>query len=160
MKELMTSIRREGQRIQVLEQVIRKGLSLKEVAGIMKVCYRQAERLSVRYRREGPKELAHKRRGQPARNALGSEVRERVLVLHREVYSQFNDTHFTEMPEEREGVRVGRETVRRRLREAGIRPKRRLRPPQHRRRRPRRIPKAIRRPVSATGDKRGTVFHP
>ena len=138
MKELIILSRREAQRIQVLEQVVRESLSLKAGATLMKVCYRQAKRLVARYRREGPKGLAHRRRGRAAPNALGPEIRERVLALHREVYSQFNDTHFVEMLEEREGLRIGRETVRRWLREAGIRPKRRRRPPQHRSRRPRR----------------------
>ncbi|MGB7294354.1 MAG: helix-turn-helix domain-containing protein [Candidatus Aminicenantales bacterium] len=130
MKELITLSRREAQRMQVLEQVIRKALSLKEGARLMKVCYRQAKRLLARYRREGPKGLAHRRRGRAAPNAIGPEVRERVLALHREVYSQFNDTHFVEMLEEREHLRIGRETVRRWLREAGIRPRRRRRPHQ------------------------------
>jgi transposase len=138
MKELIILSRREAQRIQVLEQVVRESLSLKAGATLMKVCYRQAKRLVARYRREGPKGLAHRRRGRAAPNALGPEIRERVLALHREIYAQFNDTHFVEMLEEREGLRIGRETVRRWLREAGIRPKRRRRPPQHRSRRPRR----------------------
>src|SRR4030066_1085247 len=104
----------------------------------MKVCYRQAKRLAARYRKEGPKGLAHRRRGRAAPNALGLEIRERVLALHREVYSQFNDTHFVEMLEEREGLRIGRETVRRWLREAGIRPQPLRRPPRRRSRRARR----------------------
>ena len=138
MKELIILSRREAQRVQVLEQVVRRSLTLKAGAILMKVCYRQAKRLLARYRREGPKGLAHRCRGRAAPNALGPEVRQRVLALQREVYGQFNDTHFVEMLEEREGLRIGRETVRRWLREAGIRPKRRRRPPQHRSRRPRR----------------------
>jgi len=138
MKEMIILRRREVQRMQVLDQVLRGALSLKTATGIMKVCYRQAKRLLARYRREGAKGLAHRRRGQPARNALGPEVRERVLALHQDSYAQFNDTHFVEMLAEREGLRIGRETVRRWLREAGIRPKRRRRPPKHRSRRPRR----------------------
>jgi len=88
--------------MQVLEQVIRKSLSLKTGATLMKVCYRQAKRLVARYRTEGPRGLVHRRRGRAAPNALGPEIRERVLALLREVYSQFNDTHFVEMLEERE----------------------------------------------------------
>jgi len=138
MKEIILLSRREMQRVQVLEQVIRGTLSLRAATSIIKVCYRQAKRLLARYRNEGPKGLAHRRRGRRAANALDPRLRERVLILHREVYAQFNDTHFVEMLKEREGLRVGRETVRRWLREAGIRPKRRRRPPQHRSRRPRR----------------------
>ena len=106
MKELITLSRREAQRIQVLEQVVRKSLSLKAGATLMKVCYRQAKRLAARYRREGPKGLVHRRRGRAAPNALGPQIREWVLTLYREVYSQFNDTHFVEMLEERDGLRI------------------------------------------------------
>ncbi len=86
----------------------------------------------------GPSGLAHRRRGQPARNTLGPEVRDRVLSQHEDRYADFNDTHFTEMLAQREGLKVSRETVRRWRRQAGIKPKRRRRPPQHRSRRPRR----------------------
>jgi len=138
MKEIIVLSQREVQRIQVLNQVVQGMLSLKAATGMMKICYRQAKRLLGRYRREGAKGMGHRRRGQPARNALSPELRERVLNLHEEVYAQFNDTHFVEMLAEREGLRIGRETVRRWLREAGIGPKRRRRPPKHRSRRPRR----------------------
>ena len=137
MKERVVLSQREVQRMQVLEQVMRGALLLKTATAMLKICYRQAKRLLARYRREGPKGLAHRRRGQPARNALGPELRERVLKLHEDSYSQFNDTHFVEMLAEREGLRIGRETVRRWLREAGIGPKRRRRAPKHRSRRAR-----------------------
>lgn len=138
MKGTIELSRRELQRTQVLEQVEAGRLSLREGAGLMAVSYRQAKRLRARYRAQGPAGLAHRQRGQPARNALTQALRERIVALRQQQYSQFNDQHFTEMLAEREGIQVGRETVRRLLRQAGIRPKRRRRPPQHRRRRPRR----------------------
>jgi transposase len=138
MKELVTLSARELQRSQVLERVGQGRLTLVSGTRLLQVSYRQAKRLLARFRREGPAGMAHKRRAQPARNALGSEMRDRILSLHEERYANFNDTHFTEMLAEREGLKVGRETVRRWLRQAGIKPKRRRRPPQHRSRRPRR----------------------
>ncbi len=50
---------RELHRIQVLEQVKRGLLTLVAAAVIPKVCYRQAKRLLARYRRQGPKGMAH-----------------------------------------------------------------------------------------------------
>lgn len=135
MQEIITLSSHELQRVQVLEQVIRGTLSLKAATIMMKLCYRQAKRLLARYRKDGPKGLAHQSRGRAAPNTLGPEIRNRVLFLHREIYAQFNDTHFVEMLQEREGLRIGRETVRNWLREAGCRPKRRRRPPKHRSRR-------------------------
>jgi transposase len=139
MKEIIRMSEREVQRIQVLEQVSRGSLSLKAGKDLLGICYRHAKRLLRRYRDEGAKGLVHRRRGQPARNAIGAETRALVLRLHRERYGQFNDTHFVEMLAEREGLVFGRETVRRWLREAGIAAKRRRRPPRHRSRRPRRV---------------------
>jgi transposase len=138
MKELVRMSVRELQWSQVLERVSRGALTLMSGTRLLQVSYRHAKRLLARYRREGPAGIAHKRRGQPARNALGPETRDRVLRLHEDRYANFNDTHFVEMLAEREGLKVGRETVRRWLRQAGIKPKRRRRPPQHRSRRPRR----------------------
>jgi transposase len=138
MKEIVVLSARELQRSQVLERVNRGTLTLVAATRLLEVCYRQAKRLLARFRREGPSGLAHRRRGQPARNALGPELRDRILSLHEDRYADFNDTHFTEMLAEREGLKVSRETVRRWRRQAGIKPKRRRRPPQHRSRRPRR----------------------
>jgi len=138
MKETIRMSVREVQRMQVLEQVLRGSLSLKGGTELIGVCYRHAKRLLIRYRRQGPEGLVHRRRGRPARNAIRAETRDLVLRLHRERYGLFNDTHFVEMLEEREGLEIGRETVRKWLREAGIKPKRRRRPPQHRSRRLRR----------------------
>ena len=138
MKEKIVLSSREIQRIHVLERVCGAELTLVEGAPLLLVSYRQAKRLLARYRAEGASGLAHRHRGQPAYNALGLEVRDKILRLHQERYANFNDSHFVEMLEEWEGLRVGRETVRRWLREAGVSPKRRRCPPRHRSRRPRR----------------------
>jgi transposase len=138
MKESMALSMDEISRLKILEQVDQGRLSLKSGTDALKISYRHGKRLLVRYRREGPGGLVHRRRGGPAHNAFNPEVRERVIKLHQEHYSQFNDTHFVEMLREREGLGISRETVRRWLREAGIEPKRRRRPPRHRSRRPRR----------------------
>jgi len=138
MKERIVLSQRELQRVQVLEQVKGGHLTLVAGADLMQVCYRHARRLLARYRDEGPQGLAHRRRGQPAHNELSPQLRARILSLHQERYAQFNDTHFVEMLAEREGIEAGRETVRVLLRQAGIRPKRRRRPPRHHSRRPRR----------------------
>jgi transposase len=138
MKEKITLSSREIQRVHVLERVCRGSLTLIEGTPLLLVSYRQAKRLLARYRTEGAAGLAHRHRGQPAYNAFRREMREQVLRLHQERYAKFNDTHFVEMLAEREGLRIGRETVRRWLRQAGISPKRRRCPPRHRRRRPRR----------------------
>lgn len=138
MKEKITLSSREIQRVHILERCCRGELTLIAGTPLLRVCYRQAKRLLARYRTQGAGGLAHRHRGQPAHNAFDREVREQVLRLHQERYAKFNDTHFVEMLEEQEGLKIGRETARRWLRQAGIPPKRHRCPPRHRRRRPRR----------------------
>ena len=85
MKDTIHLSQRELQRIQVLEQVVRKRITLKSASAMMKVCYRQAKRLVVRYHKNGPQGLAHRHRARRAPNALGPEVRQRVLVTERSI---------------------------------------------------------------------------
>jgi len=138
MKEIITLSMQEIHRLKILEQVDKGFLSLVSGTEVLKISYRHGKRLLSRYRRDGPEGLAHKGRGRVAHNAFDPAVRELVIKLHQGRYSQFNDTHFTEMLKEREDLQISRETVRLWLREAGIGPKRRRRAPRHRSRRPRR----------------------
>lgn len=138
MQEWIILSNREMQRFSVLEKVAERALSLKAAAELMKLGYRQVKRLWARFQKEGPKGLAHQGRGRRAANAYSPQIRRRVLALSQDRYAQFNDTHFVEMLREREGLRISRETVRSWRREAGLKPKRKRRPPLHHKRRPRR----------------------
>src|ERR1700682_6455694 len=83
--------------------------------------------------------LAHASRGRPSHRRLPQRVRDRILHLARTTYAGFNDHHLCEKLCEVEGFSLGRETLRRLLRSAGIGcPRRRPAPPP----RPRRPPRA------------------
>lgn len=129
--------RKEIHRSQVLQIVVEGRLSLLDAAGLLGVGYRQAKRLKADYLQDGLAGLVHGNRGKEPPNALPSEIRQKVLDLHDEKYSAFNDCHFTEMLAEKEDLCLSRETVRQLRRQKGIKPKRRRRPPKHRSRRPR-----------------------
>jgi hypothetical protein len=58
-------------------------------------------------------------------------------------YQKFNDTHCTEKLVTVEKIRISRETVRRIRRAEGMAPKRKRRPPKHRKQRPRRSQKGL-----------------
>lgn len=130
MEERIVLSSREIQRSLVLQKVLERGLTLKTAAKLMKLGYRQAKRLLVRLRRDGPKGLAHRNRGRKAANAYDPKIRHKVLALSHGRYAQFNDTHFVEMLAEREGLAINRETVRRWPRKDGFRPKCQRRAPQ------------------------------
>lgn len=128
---------RDIQRMRVFREVLEKRLTLKAGAVLMAMSYRQAKRLFARFARDDVKGLIHGNRGRTPANALQEATRTRVIELHTRKYADTNDTHFTELLQEREGIALGRETVRKMLRAAGLPPKRRRRPPKHRRRRQR-----------------------
>ncbi len=129
---------RELQRLRVMELVMGERMSLKEAGEKMGVCYRQAKRIKRAIQDKGVKGLVHGNRGRPSNRRIEQTLRERVLVLCRGVYRDFNDTHLTEKLKECEGVELSRETVRKIRRAAGIEAKRPRRVARHRKRRDRR----------------------
>jgi len=112
-------------------------LALVEAAEKMGVSYRQAKRLKKSFESDGIAGLIHGNQGRAPANKTPDDLRLRVLGLSEEVYSKFNDTHFSEMLIERENIKLSRETVRKIRREEGIKPKCRRRPRKHHKRRPR-----------------------
>jgi transposase len=93
------------------------------------------KRLKARLRQGGEAALAHASRGRPSPRRLPDRTRDRVLHLARTTYAGFNDHHLCEKLVEKEGFSLGRETLRRLLRSAGIGSARKRRAPTHRQRR-------------------------
>jgi len=124
-------------RYELLQKVVDESLTLAVVAPALGVSYRQALRLKVRVAVLGLEGALHRNRGRSPHNRCQQAQRDRVLELSKERYFDFNDTHFAEMLGEQEGIALSRETVRRWRRAAGVAPKRKHKPPKHRKRRPR-----------------------
>lgn len=127
----------------MLRMVLEKRLTLRQAAENMGVSYRQAKRLRRSFESDGVVGLIHGNQGRSPANKISDDLRSRVLALSEERYSAFNDTHFTQMLAEREGVFLARETVRRIRREEGIKPKMRRRPRKHHKRRPRKAQEGL-----------------
>lgn len=124
------------ERLHLLKMVLESKMTLVEAAVALQVSYRHAKRLK-KAAMEGIKGLVHGNQKRSPSNKTDEAVRDRVIALSEGKYRSFNDTHFTEMLASEEGITLSRETVRRILRGAGIRPKRRRRVRQHHKRRPR-----------------------
>jgi transposase len=78
--------RREFERGAVLGRVERGELTVKAAAALLRISYRQAKRLSRRFREEGPAGLVHRNVGRVSNRAVGASERERVLKIVREHY--------------------------------------------------------------------------
>jgi transposase len=134
---------KELARYRVLGGVLEGQLALQDATVARGISPRHARRLLKRLRELGPQGLVHGNRGRPPANRTPDELREQILAFVDERYGGFNDTHLTEILAEREGISIGRETLRGILRQAGHRPKRKRRPKKHHRRRERSAAKGL-----------------
>lgn len=129
--------RKEQQRAMILNQVQRGRVLIREAARVLALSARHVKRLLAAYRARGPAALVHRNRGRHPAHALPEPLKARVRTLAQTTYAGVNDTHLTELLEEREGVTLSRPSVQRILRAAGLPSPRKRRPPKHRRRRDR-----------------------
>jgi len=128
---------RERQGYHLLNMVVGGKITLHDAGRLMAISYRHAKRLKMKLLSEGARGLVHGNRGRPSPRALNGELAQRIIILSREKYANFNDTHFTEKLKEVEAITVGRDTVRRLRRNNGIAPKRKRRARKHDQRRAR-----------------------
>ena len=131
---------KEQSRLQVLNSLLAEHMTLDQAATLMGVSPRHTRRLLASYREGGAAAVAHGHRGRRAPNATPTAVAHDVVHLAGTRYSGANHTHLSELLSEREGIDIGRTTLRRILVKAGLNSPRLRRPPKHRVRR-QRIPR-------------------
>jgi transposase len=128
--EVITVSMRELDRLKAVQAVVDGELRPGIAAARLGITDRQFRRLVLRYYEDGPSGLATRRRGRPSNNRRPPEFMARVLELVRQHYPDFGPTLASEKLRERDGVAVGKETLRRWMMEAGIWIPRKLRPPK------------------------------
>ena len=128
-------------RVQVLNSLLAEQIVLDQAAELMGVSTRHARRITTAYREEGAAALAYGHRGRRPVNATPEAVIADVVRLAGTRYQGANHTYLSELLSEREGIDIGRTTLRRILLDAGLSSPRRRRPPKHRVRR-QRMPRA------------------
>ena len=135
--ENVTLTQKEQTRLQVLNSLLAEHMTLEQAATLMGVSTRHTRRILAAYREEGAAALAHGHRGRRAPNATPEMLRSEVLRLAKSRYPDANHTHLSELLREREGIDIGRTTLRRILTSAGLKSPRGRRSPRHRVRRQR-----------------------
>jgi transposase len=126
---------KELQRVAVISSCSKGELTCARAAELLDLTPRHVKRLKARYRLGSAAALAHASRGRPGPRRLPESTRARILDLARTRYAGFNDHHLCEKLCKVEGLSLGRETLRRLLRSAGIGSPRKRRAPTHRQRR-------------------------
>ena len=94
-------------------------------------------RILAAYHEKGAATVAHGLRGRKPANATPEPVATAVVHLAHTRYAGTNHTHLSELLSERDGIDIGRTTLRRILVNAGLSSPRRRRQPKHRVRRQR-----------------------
>ena len=126
----LTLTTKEQSRIQVLNGVLEREVTVAEAAGLMGVSERHAWRLLAAYRKDGAAAVAHGNRGRKPATTTCPGTQQKVMELADGPYAGLNHTHLTEMLSEREDIHLSRSTVRRVLLAAGLPSPRRRRAPR------------------------------
>jgi transposase len=128
---------REQRRAQVVTRVLEGAITLGEAAVVMGLSMRQARRLKRKLHQWGPGGLVHGNRGRASPRRVAPVTRQAVVGHYRGRYAGANVQHFTELLAEHEGIDLSVATVRRTLKDAGVKTPKTRRVPQHRSRRER-----------------------
>lgn len=123
----------ERKRLKTLEEVKQKRIRLADAAAILGMCYRQAQRVWIRYRDHGDEGLVNRSRGKPSNHSIDREVRDRIVDRYRERYMGFGPTLAAEKLAE-EGLPIDHNTLWRWLLEEGLWTRQRSRSPYRQRR--------------------------
>ncbi|KVN22934.1 integrase [Burkholderia pyrrocinia] len=129
-RELVTASMRELERVKVVAAVVEGRLRCGQAAERLQLSERQISRLCRRYEAAGVAGLVSVKRGMPSNRALPIDLRAQAMALVRERYADFGPTLACEKLYECHGIKLGKETVRRWMYDAGLWIPRKQRPPK------------------------------
>ena len=135
---MTTLTMQDEKRLEIIQRVLRRELTVMQAALVMGVSERQCYRIKARVDKTGANGVVHGNRGRPCKRKTKEKTIRQVLALARGKYQGFNDHHLTEKLKEQEKIKLSREKIRRVLRANGIGSPKRRRGIKHRSRRERR----------------------
>jgi transposase len=103
---------KERDRLKVMAALAQRRMRQKEASRLLRLSERQTRRILARYRAEGDAGLVHRARGRPSNRRLPEALRRRVMGRVVRQYRGFGPTLAAEKLQERDGLRVSRETLR------------------------------------------------
>ena len=118
-RDILMMRAKEIKKLEVIKQVERGMIRQKAGASLLKLSTRQVRRLQRKLQEKGAEGVIHGNRGRKSRRRIKESVREKIIRLRHEKYTDFKPTFFTEKLKEDEGIKVSKETVRNILIEAG-----------------------------------------
>ena len=122
----------------VIQNAVEGRISVSQAAEALRRSPRQIKRLKQRFKPGDAAWVQHGNQGCWPANRVSEDTRKRVLELSRGKYSGFNDSHLRDNLAAEENLKLSRSTVRRILRQAGVKSPQKRRPHKYRSRRQRR----------------------
>jgi DNA-binding Lrp family transcriptional regulator len=112
---------RDRDRLVVLKKAQKKLITQSQAARELDISERHVRRLLLRLREAGDKSVIHGLRGRESNRKLNAEFREKaVRILSGEVYRGFGPTLASEYLAKKHKLRIGRETLRQLMKQAGL----------------------------------------
>jgi transposase len=133
----MLLTKEEKNRIEIISAVIEGKIALEDAALLLALSERQVYRLIAKAQAEDIRHVLHGNKGREPANKTDDDFWAEVVALVKEHYPGVNDLHLQELLKREHDIEVGRESLRKRLRSAGLAPKRKHRPKKYRARRER-----------------------
>ena len=124
----------ELNRYEIIQCLLDERITNGEASRSLSLSIRQIQRIKRRVSENGVRGVFHGNKGRKPVHAFSLDVRETVLSLFKEKYYDFNFSHLADYLLEAEDIQIGRETLRKWLRSAGLGGKQH-RQPGHRKRR-------------------------
>src|ERR1700730_16180788 len=112
---------RDRDRLVVLKKALKKLIKQSHAAQELGISARQVKRLLRAIRKKGDKAVIHGLRGRRSQRKTSQAKREQIVrILSQEVYRGFGPTLASEYLRSKHQVRIGRETLRKTMIEAGL----------------------------------------
>lgn len=119
--EFVTMNKAELEQVGIFERLVKKELKQKEGAKILDLSIRQVKRKVKEYRKSGAASLVHGNRGKESNRVTDKEKAQQAIGLIKKHYSDFGPTLASEALEERHGIIINHETLRKLMIKEGIR---------------------------------------
>jgi len=120
MTETLTMSTKERQRLQVIGRIHHSDTTVAAAAESLQISERQMYRLLRRHKKDGDKGIIHRLRGKTSNGGYAVLVRNHVLKLYQERYSDYGPTLFSEILAESHHITIDSDTLRRWLKGAKL----------------------------------------
>jgi len=119
-EDIIIMKQRELKRLYIVRKILEKTIKQVKAADLLNLSGRQTRRVVARVKEEGDKGIIHKSRGQPSNRKLSDALKSKVIKLCQTKYKGFGPTLANEKLFEIDKIKIGDQTLRNWLVQAGF----------------------------------------